>query len=60
MWGQFSLTVCVATGDCGKPAAVGVATNERVMSDGAALAADVTAPATGLIAGVEDIMSSAI
>ena len=48
--GQFSLTVCVAAGDFGKPAAVGVATNERVMSDGTAL--DVTAPATGVGVGV--------
>jgi len=48
--GQFSLTVCVATGDFGKPATVGVATNERVMSDGTAL--DVTAPAIGVGVGV--------
>ena len=46
----------MATGDVGQPVAVGVATNERVMSDGAALAADVTAPATG----VEGIISFAI
>ena len=46
--GQFSLTVCVAAGDFGIPAAVGVATNERVMSDGAALVDDVIAPAIGV------------
>ena len=45
---QYSLTVCVAVGDCGHPVAVGVATNERVMSDGAALPADVAAPAIGV------------
>jgi hypothetical protein len=50
--GQFSLTVCVATGDFGKPAAVGVATNERVMSDGAALIDDDIAPAIGVGVGV--------
>jgi ApbE superfamily uncharacterized protein (UPF0280 family) len=45
---QYSLTVCVAIGDCGHPVAVGVAISETVMSDGAALIADVTAPATGV------------
>ena len=67
--GQFSLTVCVATGDFGKPATVGVATNERVMSDGTALADDVIAPATGVGVGVviqvieddmEDVITFAI
>src|SRR5271154_6341692 len=50
--GQFSLTVCVAIGDFGKPAAVGVATDEREMSDGTALGVMVIGSATGVAVGV--------
>ena len=67
---QYSLTVCVAIGDCGHPVAVGVATSDMVMSDGAALIADVAAPAIGVgvchdshdshDGGVEDVISFAI
>ena len=60
IWYKYSLTVCVAIGDFGHPVAVGVATNERVMSDGAAPIDDVTAPAIGVAVGVEDDMGVAI
>ena len=50
----------MAIGDCGHPAAVGVATNEIVLSDGAA---PIAAPAigVGVVAGhCEDIIAFAI
>lgn len=46
---QYSLTVCVAIGDCGHPVVVGVATNEMVLSDGTALV-----PAAGVVAAHGD------
>ena len=50
----------MAAGDFGKPAAVGVATNERVMSDGAALIDDDTAPAIGVGVGEDDMADDVI
>lgn len=52
----------MAAGDFGNPAAVGVATNERVMSDGAAPVDDVVAPAIEVDVGVvmEDVTTFAI